>query len=564
MGRKILSWARAEGVAVIGLTATPRCPTTSRYRVAYSVEFAELVRLGHVARPHPEEIQTGIHWAPRKSRRSNDFALTSIEELGRNAQRNKFIVEQLVDNRKRYGKTILFACDVRHAKELAKKLCARGLQAAAIHSQQPRRTNWEQMREFEHGELEVLVNVAMATHGIDIPQTSTVAIARPTLSDILYSQMVGRGARVHVPTGKRSFQVVDFTDNLGRFEKMLVTAWGFYSGSPRSVRRCPPRVEHTFETSTEGRIIPAGESVPELLHGLWYRQGQTFGIEAEMLGGERRAICWALTHALGLERVAPERPSSSSFKRWVVGSDLSAQWEVRSRILEGQAGYEELAVALGALDGQRDELGLRINHRAGLHVHIGWAPRNHYELKRLVRLVKLFEPALGTIVAPSRIRSFDGERYGRGANRYCAPVNRSFPRRKMGTISSMSRAQSFIDDRFRSVNLRSLEVLGTVEVRIHSGTLDPAKVLPWLSLWQQILWAASEGERVPKRLRCRDDCTRIIPDGDIIALARRYLPGGEEPMFLERLRLRREQVLKTWKNNPQLRSWPRFASTWTT
>ena len=48
---------------------------------------------------------------------------------------------------------------------------------------------------FSDGELRVLVNVAVATEGFDLPDASCVIIARPTQSLALYLQMLGRGLR---------------------------------------------------------------------------------------------------------------------------------------------------------------------------------------------------------------------------------------------------------------------------------------------------------------------------------------------------------------------------------
>ena len=48
---------------------------------------------------------------------------------------------------------------------------------------------------FKRGILKVLVNVAVATEGFDLPDASCVIITRPTKSLTLYLQMVGRGLR---------------------------------------------------------------------------------------------------------------------------------------------------------------------------------------------------------------------------------------------------------------------------------------------------------------------------------------------------------------------------------
>ena len=58
------------------------------------------------------------------------------------------------------------------------------------------------------GEVQFLVNCALFTEGFDAPITSCVAVARPTKSRALYTQMVGRGTRLY--PGKTDLLVLDF------------------------------------------------------------------------------------------------------------------------------------------------------------------------------------------------------------------------------------------------------------------------------------------------------------------------------------------------------------------
>ena len=48
---------------------------------------------------------------------------------------------------------------------------------------------------FNAGRFKVLVNVAVATEGFDLPDAACVVLTRPTMSLSLYLQMVGRGLR---------------------------------------------------------------------------------------------------------------------------------------------------------------------------------------------------------------------------------------------------------------------------------------------------------------------------------------------------------------------------------
>lgn len=61
---------------------------------------------------------------------------------------------------------------------------------------------------YQRGEVQYLVNCALFTEGFDAPRTSCVAVARPTKSRALYTQMVGRGTRLF--PGKTDLLVLDF------------------------------------------------------------------------------------------------------------------------------------------------------------------------------------------------------------------------------------------------------------------------------------------------------------------------------------------------------------------
>ena len=49
---------------------------------------------------------------------------------------------------------------------------------------------------YAKGKTSVLVNCAVLTEGVDLPHTACIVVARPTLSPLLFAQMVGRGTRL--------------------------------------------------------------------------------------------------------------------------------------------------------------------------------------------------------------------------------------------------------------------------------------------------------------------------------------------------------------------------------
>lgn len=100
----------------------------------------------------------------------------------------------------------------------------------------------------------------------------------------------------------------------------------------------------------------------------------------------------------------------------------------------------------------------------------------------LARLTRL-EAGLYTLVSPSRLFHFDGRSYSAyKRNEYCKPV-----REWWGAFSV--NVPTLLRDlgRYRSVNLtRARADIQLLEVRMHSGTTDYRKIIPWIALWMHI------------------------------------------------------------------------------
>lgn len=106
------------------------------------------------------------------------------------------------------GPTLIFAVNVAQAEEIASKIPG----SVAVTGQTKNRE--EIIRRFTEGEIPCLVNVMVFTEGTDIPRVETVIIARPTQSDSLYAQMVGRGLRLW--PGKERLTLIDCVGTTGK------------------------------------------------------------------------------------------------------------------------------------------------------------------------------------------------------------------------------------------------------------------------------------------------------------------------------------------------------------
>jgi hypothetical protein len=92
--------------------------------------------------------------------------------------------------------TLCFTAGVALAHETAAALRRKGASAEALDGTTDPEERRAMLARYRAGETAVLVNCAVLTEGVDLPHTACVVIARPTLSPLLYAQMVGRGTRI--------------------------------------------------------------------------------------------------------------------------------------------------------------------------------------------------------------------------------------------------------------------------------------------------------------------------------------------------------------------------------
>lgn len=542
---------------ILGLTATPRAATTLEL-VGRAISFRELVDRGRLASPIVwDPVDTGTSWTPRLSSRSGDFSPSSLVDLGDDSTRNERIVETYRSHD--FGKTIVFACGKDHAEELARRFRLAGVAADYLHSGMASAEAREVLDRFRRAPAGVLINVGMLTMGVDIPDTKTVFLARPTTSEILFAQMVGRGARL--ASGKDSFNVVLFNDRLLAHQEHLVRPEMLFGKETRE--RCPnrqrqrgPRLEqHEYEPAPIQ--ILSGRPGYELLRGLEIQPQMTFGVELELtersfVPGSAPSREWqekgdgllaALRDALGPGLVAaqaiPEYGlEANAHSRWNVSWDSTCGWEVTSRVLCGEAGCEEIVDACRALEGACSEFALTVNTRTGLHLHLGWKACAR-QLRSLFGTVAQVEPALLSLVAPSRFR-----------NGHCQLVSERIS--ELQTLRNLKDwRRSFADGESRTLAVNPTPLLdrgglGTIEIRLHSGTYEAPKVLLWISLWMRILEAAHRGQQLSAEFRGQSPRLPLDPgpNGDIVAVASSL--GCEAPMRAALAERRDHLLANSW------------------
>ena len=106
------------------------------------------------------------------------------------------------------GATLIFAVSVHQAEEIAGRIKG----AVVVTGETKDRAAI--IEAFTAGEIPCIVNCMVFTEGTDIPRVETVIVARPTQSESLYAQMVGRGLRLY--PGKERLVLIDCVGITGK------------------------------------------------------------------------------------------------------------------------------------------------------------------------------------------------------------------------------------------------------------------------------------------------------------------------------------------------------------
>ena len=111
-------------------------------------------------------------------------------------------------------KTVVFLPLVKTSQKFRDILNAKGFQAAEVNGDSSDRA--EVLEAFGRGGYNVLCNSMLLTEGWDCPSVDCIVVLRPTKIRSLYSQMVGRGTRLH--PGKDHLLLLDFLWHTERHE----------------------------------------------------------------------------------------------------------------------------------------------------------------------------------------------------------------------------------------------------------------------------------------------------------------------------------------------------------
>jgi DNA repair protein RadD len=243
------TWAKVlqhfTSARVLGVTATPWRSDGRGLGEWYS---------HMVLGPTPAELTAGGYLAPARvlappgpslaglRRRMGDY---DMNQAGQMLQTGQAMGDCLAHYRQHLnGQTaIAFCCSVAHAQAVAELFASNGVAAASIDGTMDGQTRERLLSDLGAGRLKVLTSCSLLGEGVDVPSVTGCILLRPTQSEALHLQMIGRCLR---PQHGKTAVVLDHVGNYQRLgHHMEEREWTLEGRSKRnrdaapSVKICP-------------------------------------------------------------------------------------------------------------------------------------------------------------------------------------------------------------------------------------------------------------------------------------------------------------------------------------
>jgi superfamily II DNA or RNA helicase len=198
---------------LLGVTATPQRSDSTRLidvfeEIVYYKSIQDLIKDGWLCPLVGYRVKTNVDISDVEIR-NGEYAQDQLEQKVDTPERNAFVVATYL-NLAMDTKAIVFASGVRHAENLALSFRQSSVETALIVGTTPREERENILAQFATGQISVIVNVGVLTEGFDEPSLQTIILAKPTRSTLLYTQIVGRGTRLH--ESKQHCTIIDIAD----------------------------------------------------------------------------------------------------------------------------------------------------------------------------------------------------------------------------------------------------------------------------------------------------------------------------------------------------------------
>lgn len=206
--RLVMEWYRQNpNLKILLVTATPRRSDKVGLHnvcdsVAYEMDLREAIGEGWLT-PIRQRFVTveSLDLSKVGTKAGGDLADGELERafLGETSEEEEKLLHSIAKpciDEAQGRPTLIFASGCDHAQKLTAAFNAySNVRAELVLGRTDKDERKRIIGRYKHGETNVLVGVGVFTEGFDAPGTTVLGIARPTKSESLYLQMIGRGTR---------------------------------------------------------------------------------------------------------------------------------------------------------------------------------------------------------------------------------------------------------------------------------------------------------------------------------------------------------------------------------
>lgn len=220
--------ARNPDLCILGLTATPyrlglgwiyeysqngEIKTEKKRffkQCVYELPLSYMIKNKYLTTPVKIDIPVTSYDFSELTEKGGSYTAADVEEILKSQKRlTPLIIKNIIDITERYHRkgVMIFSSSVRHAEEIMGYLPAGACRVVLGDTDMKERDAI--ITDFKNKKFKYLVNVSVLTTGFDAPHVDVIAILRPTESNSLYQQIVGRGLRLS--EDKKDCYVLDYT-----------------------------------------------------------------------------------------------------------------------------------------------------------------------------------------------------------------------------------------------------------------------------------------------------------------------------------------------------------------
>jgi len=142
--------------------------------------------------------------------KNDHYSNRDIEDILKNQNRlTPLIIKNIIDITEKFQRkgVMIFSSTIKHAEEIMTYLPKND--SRVVLGETSIQDREEIVQDFKNKKFKYLVNVSVLTTGFDAPHVDVIAILRPTESNSLYQQIIGRGLRL--APEKKDCYILDYT-----------------------------------------------------------------------------------------------------------------------------------------------------------------------------------------------------------------------------------------------------------------------------------------------------------------------------------------------------------------